>query len=82
MKKKKNLDVNNSRWNNGRGLRLEHSFLLLASVWILMKNKNYFTIQFILLLFMGPTILFGTIRTQFVTTSNWFIGFERLRPKQ
>ena len=69
MKKKKNLDVNNSRWNNGRGLRLEHSFLLLASVWIPMKNKNYFTIQFILLLFMGPTTLFGTIHGPHCTIS-------------
>ena len=39
-KKKKKLDVIISGWNNGRRLRLEHSFLLLVMWGSQKQNKE------------------------------------------
>ena len=41
----------------------------LVSVWIAYFLPAYFTIQFILLLFMGPTALFDTIHGSHCTIS-------------
>ena len=54
----------------------------LASVWILMKNKNYFTIQLILLLFMDPVVLFGTIHGPYYTISaNFYLYLQYFQQK-
>ena len=60
---KKKKKKNKKREQVGRGLEK----VVLVSVWIPIKEGNYFTNQFILLLFMDFIVFFDTIHGSYYT---------------